>query len=208
MQELGNMTARVERSELVGCRTDLARLANQKNLKVAVEVGTDRGEFACEFLRWWTGEMLFCVDPWLPYDDMLWDRTGDMHHAIQSLIQRGFGHRFRIVRATSVQAAAYLTEYVRGVDLVYLDGAHDYENVKTDIAAWWPLVRPGGVLAGDDYDTVEHPGVIQAVNEFAEEGGHVVRLTTDYNRFPSWYIEKPEPIEDVREALLDQVWPG
>lgn len=195
------MTAKVERSELVGCRTDLAMIANDRNLKVAVEVGTDRGVFAAEFLEKWNGEMLFLVDPWKPYEDMPWDRTGDLFLAVAALAK--FHRRVRFVRAESAEAAKYLTTYARGVDLVYLDGAHDYENVKLDIAAWWPLVRPGGILAGDDYDTQEHEGVIQAVLEFAAEKDLVVRLTTDYNRFPSWYVEKPHPAPVPEEVPWD-----
>eukprot|EP01031_Cornospumella_fuschlensis_P040626 gene40626-49532_t len=36
-------------------------------------------------------------------------------------------------------------------DFIYLDGAHDYENVKKELPLAWPLIKPGGVLAGHDY---------------------------------------------------------
>lgn len=45
---------------------------------------------------------------------------------------------------------------------VFLDADHRYEAVQADIAAWLPLVRPGGVLAGHDYDD---EGVRRAVTE-------------------------------------------
>jgi predicted O-methyltransferase YrrM len=47
-------------------------------------------------------------------------------------------------------------------DLVFLDGAHDYESVRADIRAWRPRVRAGGVLAGHDRD---RPGVRAAIDE-------------------------------------------
>lgn len=50
------------------------------------------------------------------------------------------------------------------VDFVYIDAAHDYESVKADIAAWWPKVKPGGILAGHDYCEA-WPGVKKAVDE-------------------------------------------
>jgi predicted O-methyltransferase YrrM len=48
-------------------------------------------------------------------------------------------------------------------DLVYIDGDHEYQSVKADIAATLPLIKPGGVLAGHDWSA---GGVQMAVLEF------------------------------------------
>jgi predicted O-methyltransferase YrrM len=48
------------------------------------------------------------------------------------------------------------------LDFVYIDAAHDYDNVKADILAWKPKVKKGGILAGHDY---VHPPVKRAVDE-------------------------------------------
>ena len=47
-------------------------------------------------------------------------------------------------------------------DLIYIDAAHDYENVKKDMGLWLP--KANKVLCGDDY-TDRWPGVKKAVNE-------------------------------------------
>jgi hypothetical protein len=55
-------------------------------------------------------------------------------------------------------------------DLIYLDAAHSYHEVLADIRAFWPLVRQGGVMFGDDFE-VTWPGVIRIVHEWGEEVG-------------------------------------
>ena len=36
------------------------------------------------------------------------------------------------------------------LDLVFIDGNHEADAVVRDIDVWWPKLRPGGTLAGDD----------------------------------------------------------
>lgn len=54
-------------------------------------------------------------------------------------------------------------------DIITVDGDHDYEQVKADIEAWVPHLRPGGIMFFHDYDAkdapMQHPGVKQAVDE-------------------------------------------
>ncbi len=49
----------------------------------------------------------------------------------------------------SVDAAEAMAD-LPPVDLVYLDGSHDYASVCADIDAWLPRLRPGGRCAGHD----------------------------------------------------------
>lgn len=178
------------RSNLVGSRLDFARLCNDRGYKLAAEIGTDRGVFAREFLDIWTGEMLFCIDPWVSYPHMLWDRTGDYHLALHLLAPHA--KRVRIIRAHSATAVGYFKRgepLPRLLDFIYLDGDHHPDAFVRDIHLWWPFVRKGGVFAGDDYGDV-HPGIRIAIEDFAAGVGLTVQLTTDYNREPSWYLEK------------------
>lgn len=48
------------------------------------------------------------------------------------------------------------------IDYIMLDGDHSYQAVRADIDAWLPKMKPGSVMAGDDY---LWPGVKQAVDE-------------------------------------------
>jgi predicted O-methyltransferase YrrM len=62
------------------------------------------------------------------------------------------------MRMASLEAARHFEN--ASCDLVMIDAAHDYDSVMADIAAWWPKVKPGGMLAGDDY---HWPDVARAV---------------------------------------------
>jgi predicted O-methyltransferase YrrM len=53
--------------------------------------------------------------------------------------------------ATTADAAGTLRKLDVAVDLVYVDASHEAEDVAKDLRAYWDVVRPGGVLFGDDY---------------------------------------------------------
>jgi len=67
------------------------------------------------------------------------------------------------LRMASVSASAQFPDET--VDFVFIDGAHDFENVYADITAWYPKVKCGGVIAGHDY-LVPKYGVARAVEQF------------------------------------------
>jgi predicted O-methyltransferase YrrM len=59
-------------------------------------------------------------------------------------------------------------------DLIFIDGAHDYESVRNDIACALEIVAPGGLLAFHDYRSPIDPGVAQAVDELLAAGGELL----------------------------------
>ena len=61
---------------------------------------------------------------------------------------------------TSVSAAKSFHE---PVELVFIDGAHEYRQVKADFEAWFPKVIDGGTMAF--HDTTFWPGPRRVVKE-------------------------------------------
>lgn len=166
-------------------RRDFGFLCNSRRYMEAVEVGVDRGDFAWHFLRSWRGNSLRLVDNYEPYDEMPWDRTPDIIHAVSRLAE--FGDRARFMRTTSRQAAE---KWVTPLQFCYIDAVHSYESAREDISLWYPKIDAGGMLAGHDYCDY-HPGVMQAVNEHAEKFKLTVYVTSDGWLNPSWYVYKP-----------------
>jgi predicted O-methyltransferase YrrM len=73
------------------------------------------------------------------------------------------------VVSTSREAAQALD--TGPVRLLYIDGLHTYEGVKTDIDMWLPRVISGGIILFDDYtNTKPGVGVRQAVDELLSSG--------------------------------------
>jgi hypothetical protein len=58
---------------------------------------------------------------------------------------------------TSAEAVKQFQD--KSVDFVYIDGNHDYKYAEEDIRLWYPKVKEGGFLCGDDvysFDEKEH----------------------------------------------------
>lgn len=75
----------------------------------------------------------------------------------------------RLVHLPSTKAAIALSSF-GPFDAVFIDASHTYEDTRDDILFWAPLVKRGGLLAGDDY-APEFPGVVRAVDEYVRSRG-------------------------------------
>ena len=107
-----------------------------------------------------------------------------------------FHGQFQIHRMFSWDAAMDFADGT--VDYAMVDAGHDYESVKKDLQAWWPKIRSGRYIGGDDFSTDETNGVSLAVLEFARE--HALDIKYWPNIKPSgsrshkvknWLIQKP-----------------
>jgi len=49
--------------------------------------------------------------------------------------------------------------------VLFIDANHNYQDVKRDMAAWWPKIQVGGTMAGHDWT---NGGVQRAVKHFVE----------------------------------------
>jgi hypothetical protein len=74
-------------------------------------------------------------------------------------------------------------------DFIYLDADHTYESVVKDIKALERKIKIGGYIQFNDYVMMYAPkreyfGVIPAVNEFINRGGHeVAYLCLNWQRY-------------------------
>lgn len=150
--------------------------------RLIVEVGTWKGASAIHMARTCAdiglSTTIVCVDTWLGSVEF-WTNLGDAgrhrslrlrngypqvyYQFISNVIHSGLERFIVPFPQTSINAAAWFSHHGLSPDLVYLDASHERADVAADIAAWLPVVRPGGVLFGDDYDD-GWPGVMAAVD--------------------------------------------
>ena len=67
----------------------------------------------------------------------------------------------------------------KSIDYVMIDAGHGYEDVKRDVNAWWPKIKEGGYMGGDDYNVNNTVG--QAVDEFVKENNLKLELKVGKN---------------------------
>jgi len=134
---------------------------------IAVEVGSWVGgttkELASRFLR------VYAVDHWQGSERLEEIVKSLGRDAIFKAFCENIGEAlFSTVFPLCGPSILWSQVFNKRADLVFIDASHDYESVKSDIAAWWPHVKAGGILCGHDYNT--HGGVQQSVDEFGKDG--------------------------------------
>ncbi len=139
-----------------------------------VEVGCWKGRssafMAVEIINSKKKIRFVCVDTWLGSNEVkhkndLSVKNGTLFDDFLTNI-KPVVHFIVPYRRPSVEAAATYRD--ESIDFVMIDAAHDYENVSADIAAWWPKIKSGGVMAGDDF---KFKGVEKAVmGRFTKRG--------------------------------------
>ena len=69
-------------------------------------------------------------------------------------------------------------------DMIFIDGDHTYEGVKADIQACLPLLAPGGLICGHDYNVQHTDSVNRAVHELVP-GGRAVGVRDLWSNKPT-----------------------
>lgn len=146
-----------------GLSTEVRELANLGLVTKAVEpksifeIGTYRGRSALNFAVNSPADCeIYTLD--LPSDERE-DLTAGMHPADRRLARRGdtgadyreFPVSEKITQLYADSLTFDFSPYEGAMDLVYVDGAHHYDAVRSDTENALRMVRPGGVIMWDDF---------------------------------------------------------
>lgn len=175
-------------------RNDFAKLLNGM---IGVEIGVEKGNFSAvlsDYANW-----LYCIDPWQysteyrSHVDQV--RLDSFYEATKEKLK---DKRVTILRGFSVPLAEDFDD--SSLDFVYVDGAHDFENVYGDLMAWYSKLRPGGIMAGHDF-TGSHKDVKKAVLQFCVRNRTPELFEWCGDRSHSFHFVKPIFTEKDKEDL-------
>jgi len=167
-----------------GDRPIFERVLSEFRRSVLIEVGTWKGASVLHMrsvARRLDLETAFiCVDTWLGSAEH-WSKPEPRPHLrleggfptlyrefIVNVLAEGAVDDVYPLPLSSAAAARTLAKLGVTADVLYLDAAHEEEEVLLDLNLYWPLVRPGGAMFGHDYNW---PGVKKAVDRVLREAG-------------------------------------
>lgn len=159
----------------------LDKLIKENNVKTVLEIGCFLGKSTKFFVE--QGCTVISIDTFEGAKDInasaeVQKRLPTMYEQfVFNLKELGIYDKVHIYKGTSESAYNCIHKYFTA-DLIFVDGSHEYADVKKDIAMWFD--RAVRVICGDDYTDV-HPQVKQAVNELLPQANKNQRV---------WYVIK------------------
>ncbi len=140
-----------------GKESVVGQLISQNPVRVVVEIGSFLGKstrFIAQKLP--QGGRVYAVDHWKGNREHQNPRRTDVYPRLDHLYERFLSNVIHAnlcdkifpIKASSLEAVKIIQEQP---DLVFVDGSHEYEDVLSDLAAWYSRLGPGGVLCGDDW---------------------------------------------------------
>jgi precorrin-6B methylase 2 len=156
-----------------------AKVIQRTKPSVIVQVGAWKGASTLHIARLAPEAIVIDVDTWLGSIEHM-AREHDVprqfgypvlyHQYLKNIATKPEADRIFPLPQTSVAAARMIATMAVQIDLIYIDGTHEVNEVYADISAYWKLLRKGGVMFGDDAGGT-HPGVLCDITRFATELG-------------------------------------
>ena len=138
------------------------RYIDKKELKIC-EIGSYKGESTFLFAASNIFTEIHCIDPFVgDFDDS--DITNNWDEVKREFwTNTRYFNNIKLHQDFSYNMASKFPDNY--FDVVYIDGSHDYEDVKQDIELFLPKISKNGIISGHDYTPEIWGGVIQAVDE-------------------------------------------
>ncbi len=158
---------------------------------VGVEIGVNQANNALEMLEELNIKKLYLIDPYEYYDGYN-DNAGDLVAFEKYAHERLKRYDDKIVWIKK-QSSDAIGDIPDNLDFVYVDGNHEYLPVLEDLKKYYPKIRIGGYIGGDDIFEPQsfngRFGVLPALKQFCLERGLVSE--SDDRGVNFWINRKP-----------------
>lgn len=134
----------------------LAGLAYDRRV---LEIGSFKGRSAVAMAPF--AKSLTCVDHFQPQDHAQGFGGASILQEFRKNIEP-WNDKVTVLVGSSIELRPDV--FKGNIDMVFIDGNHDYDSVRSDLALVTALPK-GGIVAMHDYWNPEFPGVAQAVSE-------------------------------------------
>lgn len=151
-------------------RSIIEHITRQSKIKLSfvVEIGSFTGMSAITMANVMQEHLLkpivLCIDTWLGDMNMwinkeVYQYLGPVNgrpQVYEQFMANIIGHNLTEVvlpfSTTSILGARFLHIFNFHPQAIFLDSAHEQGETLIELALFWPLIQPGGVLFGDDWD--------------------------------------------------------
>lgn len=150
---------------------------NQKDLVIA-EIGVFRGESTLSLFNYCDIKKIYLIDPFnKEIADSFNPTDGTNRHINDSLFEETksklskYLDKVVFLKETSDDAFNKIND--GELDFLFIDGCHTYECVYKDLVNYYPKVKSGGIISGDDFSNkFQGFGIIDAVNDVLPRIGY------------------------------------
>lgn len=166
-----------------------------------VEVGCWEGKSTCALANAVKPQIIHAVDTWEGSPGEISEEL-----ARERDVEAQFRHNVHELTEGNILAyrmdwRSYLEDHPYPIKFLHIDALHTYDEVAEQLAKFTPLVVPGGLICGDDW---QWPGVQQAVLEAFPDSyfnGHVWLYQVPHTMLEGEYRKAVRVPSDIHQHL-------
>lgn len=125
---------------------------------VGAEIGVHLGNYSEKIISISNPKKLYLIDPWKTFDEDTYSKSWYGRNTKQQEMDQRYdlvcskfkkNKTVKVLRNTSKEAAKEISD--ESLDFVYIDGDHTFEGCCLDFDLFFPKIKKGGFIYGDDY---------------------------------------------------------
>lgn len=165
-------------SHIYGSASPVLHLLENKKDLVIAEIGVFRAESTLALFEYLDIKKAYLIDPFdfniankhNPADGTNIHLHSNLYNETRAKLAK---YESKIEWLLQESEFAHMSIPDNELDFIFIDGAHNYEAVYKDLVYYYPKVKIGGIISGDDFSNkFDGFGIIDAVNDVLSDIGY------------------------------------